>query len=211
MLLKNRKEAGKFLAEKLMKEIKGLEKKVVYALPRGGVILGYEIAKVLKCPLSLIITRKIGHPYYPEYAIGAVTEEGEMILNGKETTLLDQSWLAEEIKKEWAEAKRRRKIYLKGKKPVSAEEKTAIIVDDGVATGLSLFLAIKKIKKENPKKIIIAVPVVSKDTAERLKKEADELIALIIDPNYLGAVGAYYKNFEQVEDREVINLIESLK
>ena len=195
------------MAERLKEVVREPQNTVVYAMPRGGVVLGYEIAKALKCPLSLVITRKIGHPHSPEYAIGVVTEEGETIFNEEEIKLVDQTWLKEELKNQREEAKRRRDVYLGGKKPISAEGKTAIIVDDGVATGLSLFLAVKKIKKEKPKRLIVAIPVAPKDTALRLKKEVNELVAMLIDENYLGAVGAYYQEFNQVEDREVIDLL----
>jgi putative phosphoribosyl transferase len=203
---KNREEAGRLLAEKL-KERNFEGEAVVYALPRGGVVLGFEIAKALHAPLDLIITRKIGHPASPEYAIGVISEEGDFWGNEKEFLAVDQSWLAREKEKEQGEAKRRREKYLQGRSLLSAAGKTAIIVDDGVATGFSILLALRLIRKKKPKRIIIAVPVISSDIARLLQREVDELVALIIDRNYRGAVGAYYEDFPQVEDAEVMKLL----
>lgn len=206
MRFKDRIEAGRKLALKLLKYKN--EAVVVYALPRGGVVLGYEIAKELGAPLDLVITRKIGHPHMPEYAVCVTAEDGDIICSETERTALNPEWLKREIEKERKEAKRRRETYLKGRKPYSLENKTAIVVDDGIATGLTFLLAIKELKHLNPKKIIAAVPVAPKDTAEKIKKEADEFVTLYIPVYYLGAVGAYYDDFLQVKDEEVIELLE---
>lgn len=205
MILKDRKEAGEKLAQKL-KYLKGTEA-VVYALPRGGVIVGHEIAKNLGIPLSLVITRKIGHQYDPEYAICAIAEDGHTVCNKKDELEANPEWLKEEFEKEKNEAKRRREVYLQDQPIISAKGKTAIIVDDGIATGLTIMLAIKEIQHENPAKIIVAIPVTPSDTAKEIQNEVDELVALDIDENYAGAVGAYYENFPQIEDDEVINIM----
>ncbi len=186
---------------------------VIFALPRGGVVLGFEIAKKLSAPLDLVISRKVGHPLNQEYAICAVTEDGEIICNERERAAVDGAWLAEAIQKEIAEAKRRRAKYFGLAKPeigvrrVSIEGKVAIIVDDGIATGLTMRAAILDIKSKKPGKIIVAVPVVPRDIAEIMKKDADDLVALEISENFLGSVGAYYESFPQVEDEEVIKLL----
>lgn len=205
MIFKDRTEAGRKLAEAL-KKYKGQDL-VIYALPRGGVVLGYEIAKALGAPLDLVIPRKIGHPTNPEYAVCAVAEDGHMICNEAERAMLDPKWLEQAVERERQEAKRRRETYLEGRPPLSAEGKIAIIVDDGIATGLTMMLAIREIKHQKPKKIVVAIPVSPQDSAEVLKKEADELVALDIPEAYLGAVGAYYENFPQVEDAQVIRLL----
>lgn len=210
MMFKDRKEAGQKLAKELAKKYKGSDI-VVYALPRGGVVLGYEIAKVLEAPLDLVITRKIGHPFQPEYAVCAVGESGGLVCSEFEKPNLDQKWLDDQVKKEREEAKRRREIYMKGKKLPVDKDTIAIIVDDGVATGLTMEAAIEEIKIQNPKQIVVAVPVIPHETAEKFKRKVDELIALDIPKMYLGAVGAYYSNFTQVEDEEVIKLLESSK
>lgn len=202
---KNRQEAGQMLSLKLSK-FKN-KNAVIYALPRGGVVLGGEINKLLKIPLDLVIVRKLGHPFNPEYAIGAVAEDGHTILNNFEMTNIDKEQFGKKIEEEKNEVKRRRVKYLGDKNRIPATGKTAILVDDGVATGLSIFLAIKEIKHQNPQKIIVAIPVVPKDVSEKIEKEVDELVALSIPGIYLGAVGNYYADFPQVEDDEVIKIL----
>lgn len=206
MRFKDRAEAGKRLAEALRK-YKG-EDAVVYALPRGGVVLGYEIAKDLKAPLDLVITRKIGYPGNEECAVCAVAEDGHMICDSSAAALLDQEWLKSQAEREMLEARRRREVYLKGREHLSADERTAIIVDDGVATGLTIILAIREIRHQNPKKIVVAVPVASTNASDKIREEADELVVLEV-PLYFQAVGAYYQNFPQLEDEEVIRLMEA--
>lgn len=205
-LFRDRLDAGRQLAEALEKYRQD-EDVVVYALPRGGIVPGAEISQELGAPLDLIITRKIGHPFNPEYAICAVAEQGEPICNEPELERVDKEWFEKALKEERAEAKRRRKVYLEDGEPVSAEGKTAIIVDDGIATGLTIRAAIKEVRRQKPRHVVVAVPVVPPDTAELLEEEADELVALEIPDVYLGAVGAYYDNFAQVEDDEVIEAL----
>ncbi len=205
MRFRDRCEAGEKLAEKLLKhEDKDI---IVYALPRGGVVLGYEIAKQLGAPLDLVIVRKIGHPGNPEYAVCAVDEEGEMICNEGEKERLDEKWLMREVESGKKEARRRREKYVNGVSRASAAGKTAIIVDDGIATGLTFRLAIEEIRRDNPKEIIAAVPVAPKDIAEEIEGDVDEFVCLDVPAVYLGAVGTYYDNFEQVSDEEVIDLL----
>src|SRR3989344_210851 len=152
MYYKDRVEAGKSLAE-LLKGYKGQDI-IIYALPRGGVVIAGEIAQVLDCPLDLVITRKIPHPYSPEYAIGAVSESGEIIVNPDESHFAGETWFKERVENEMREAKRRRKAYMRGESRQSAKNRIVIIADDGVATGQSIILAAREIKKDNPQKII---------------------------------------------------------
>jgi len=208
MILKDRKEAGEKLAEKL-KDLKDTQA-IVYALPRGGVVVGHEIAQKLNLPLSLIITRKIGHQFNSEYAICAIAEDGHSICNEEEEKRADQEWLKEQFEKEREEARRRREVYLKDQPALYPKNNSVIIVDDGVATGLTIMLAIKEMRHENPVKIIVAIPVIPSDIAHEIKNEVDELVALEIDENYAGAVGAYYEDFPQVGDDEVINLLKNI-
>jgi putative phosphoribosyl transferase len=205
----NRREAGRLLS-KVLEKYKG-EDVVVYALPRGGVEVAVEIAKRLGASLDLIIPRKVGHPSYPEYAICAVTEAGHLVCNEKEVAALDPHWLKQAILDERAEAKRRRLAYLAGYPPVQAEGKVAVLVDDGIATGLTAQAAIKELRERRPKKIILAVPVIPSDTAEQLKPLVDKMVALEIPEGFLGAISAYYDEFDQVEDEEVINTINRFK
>lgn len=198
-------EAGKLLAEKLL-QCKGKEV-VVYAVPRGGVVLGVEISRALEAPLDLVITRKIGHPHNPEYALCVTAEDMHMMCDEADRADVDQKWLEAEMEKERLEAKRRREVYLKGRQRIDPVGKIAIVVDDGIATGLTFLMALKEVKHMNPAKLVAAIPVLPVDTAEKIKKEVDELVALSIDPQFLGAVGAYYDDFPQVEDAEVIRLL----
>lgn len=205
MIFKDRSDAGRQLAEKL-KDYKGKKKTVVIALPRGGVVLGYEIAKVLNLPLDIVVPRKIGHPHNPEYAIGAITESGEGIFNKQEKKQVDPQWLKSAIAKEKKEARRRLKMYRSGKNPVDLYGKQVLIIDDGIATGLTMRAAVKSVKIKNPDKIIVAVPVAARDSLEKIKKEVDEVICLDA-PEFFGAVGAFYEVFGQTQDEEVVALM----
>jgi putative phosphoribosyl transferase len=204
---KDRLEAGLLLSKKL----KQYQNKdiVVYALPRGGVVTGFEIAKYLNAPLDLIITRKIGHPFQPEYAVAAITESGQIVGDSKILTTIDEEWLEDAVEAERKEAARRRKKYLRTRPVFSPAEKIAIVVDDGVATGLTLLAAIKSLRKYNPQKIVVAVPVLPYSVAKKLEKEVDSLVALHTpnDDEFLGAVGGYYNDFSQTEDKEVMYLL----
>lgn len=195
------------LSQKLL-NFKG-ENPVVYALPRGGVVVASEIAEMLGAPLDLVITRKICHPYNSEYAIAAVSETGKIIKNESDAEIFDSKWFGDEVERQKNEMKRRRQAYLKNRAAHLAKEKIAIIVDDGLATGLTMRAAILQIRVQNPQKIVVAVPVAPQDTAQRIEKEADEFIALEIDKHFLGAIGAYYENFDQVSDEEVVELLAS--
>ena len=187
------------------------EEVVVYALPRGGVVLGFEVARALHAPLDLVIARKIGHPSNPEYAVCAVTEDGTLLCNELERASLDPEWLKQKAEKEREEAERRRKTYLKDKKHISAAGKIAFVVDDGVATGLTLRAALRSLRAERPKKLIVAVPVAPHEVVEILRKEADEVIVLEDVRDYRGAVGAYYDDFPQTTDEEVIQLLQEVR
>lgn len=208
MIFRDRQDAGIRLAEALTKYRD--ENVVVFALPRGGVALGAEIAKKLHAPLDLIIVRKIGHPLNPEYAICAIAEEGTPVCNETEISKLDPRWLADAVTKERNEIRQRRKKYLGNTEISSVDGKTAIIVDDGIATGLTMLAAIEEIRRRNAKRIVVAIPVTPVDTARRLQFVADELVSLKIDEAFLGAVGAYYQDFHQMQDSEVIVLLKSV-
>jgi predicted phosphoribosyltransferase len=204
MIFKDRKDAGQKLAGALRNYLG--QEVIVYALPRGGAVLGYYVAQYLNAPLDLIITRKVGHPSNPEYAICAVAEDGHKICNEKESERVDRNWLLDKIKTEVAEAKRRRKYYLGGHS-VAAKNKIAILVDDGAATGLTFLLAVSELKHQNPKKIIAALPVAAKEAADKIRAAVDELVILELPAQFMGAVGAYYQRFDQVTDDEVVAIM----
>ena len=204
MRFRDRVDAGKKLASALTK-YRG-DQTVIFALPRGGVVLGYEIARELAAPLDLVITRKIGYPGHEEYAIGAVAEDGHTLFDSSAIASIDHNWLKSQIEKGMLEAKRRREVYLPGREPCLANGKVAIIVDDGIATGLTIDLAIKEIKHRHPGKVVVAVPVSSMEAAMKIRAEVDEFIALYI-PTYFLSVGEHYEEFSQLDDEEVIKLI----
>lgn len=204
---RNRADAGKQLIELLAPYKK--DDVLVYALPRGGVVVAAEIAKALEAPLDLLFAHKIGHPYHPEYAVAAVSESGHLIESSRE--LLDKRWLEQQKQIQLDEIKRKRTFYLKGKLDRPVEGKVAIIVDDGIATGLTMRVAIDELKGRHPQKIVVAIPVSPKSTAQLLRKSVDDVVGVIVDDDhFLGAVGAYYEDFRQVEDEEVISILKEV-
>lgn len=210
MYFKDRVEAGRKLAQ-LLERFRG-DDAVVYALPRGGVVIGSEIAKAIHTPLDLIITRKIGHPYSPEYAIGAVAENGHSVFNKEEILEIDERYLTSEAEKQKEEAKRRREVYLSGRKPIPCKGKIAILVDDGIATGLTMKAAIKELQMHyHPKRIIVAVPVAPPDIGMELEKMGVKFVAVDIEGAFLGSIGAYYQDFSPVEDKDVIRIIKEVE
>lgn len=202
----DRKEAGRKLTKALQK-FKNNKEVVIMALPRGGVITAKVVAEELNLPLGLLIVRKIGHPYNPEFAIAVVSEHGEIIRDEEEMKSVDQKWFESEVRAQLDEAKRRRETYWGKKKPIDLKDKIVIIVDDGIATGLTMLSAIKEAKIQKPKKIVVAVPVCPRDTAEKIKGEVGELISVLIPEFFAGAVGDYYETFPQITDKEVIHEI----
>jgi predicted phosphoribosyltransferase len=204
----DRTDAGKQLAAALL-AYKG-QPVVVYALPRGGVVLGVEIAKTLEAPLDLIVVRKIGHPYQPEYAIGAVAEDGHVVGNTLEIASADKDWFDSAAAAELNEARRRRALFLHDRAPVEVANKIAIIVDDGLATGLTMMAAIHEIRKRGPQKVVVAAPVAAAGTVEKLRPLVDALVVLYVPHGWFGAIGAFYQRFDQLTDEEVIALMKSV-
>lgn len=203
---KNRQEAGRELA-KLLTKYKGTEA-IVLGLPRGGVVTAKAVAEILQLPLCLVVVKKIGQPGNAEYALGAVSESGEVAKNGAEVADVDENWWEEELKAKLAEAKSRALILRAGCAGKDLAGKIAIIVDDGIATGYTVMAAIKEVKKRQAKKVVVAVPVSPRDTTERIKKMVDEMVVTTIPEMFVGSVGAYYQDFPQVEDAEVIELLQ---
>ena len=204
----NRADAGRQLAQVL--DAYRRQHVIVYALPRGGVVIGVEVARSLKAPLDLLVVRKIGHPSQPEYAIAAVAEDGYVVTNPDETATVDTRWFEWAIAAELKETQRRRSVFLQGRHPLEVRDKIAIIVDDGLATGLTMLAAIHEIRRRNPVQIVVAVPVAAAETAMKLRSEVDDLVSLHIPDGWFGAIGAYYQEFDQVSDDEVISLMKSM-
>ena len=201
----NRIDAGRRLVKPLEK-YRG-QNAVVLALPRGGVVTAKTIAKELNLPLGIVVIRKIGHPVNSEYGIAAISENGEIVKNEEEVANVDQNWFQEESRNQLGEARRRRQKYWGNRKPINIMGKTAIIIDDGLATGLTMIAAIKEVKSQDPGKIIVAVPVSPPDTADKIKAMVDEFIADSIPEPFFEAIGTYYEVFPQVTDEEVIELL----
>ncbi len=206
MPFQDRQDAARRLAEKL-KEYRGRPDVTVIALPRGGVVLGRVVADFLDAPLDLVVPRKIGAPGNEEYAIGAITEEGDAVWNEAERAGAGESYVAQEVAKQSAEARRRLALYRAGLPPRQLRGRTVIIVDDGVATGHTLRAAIKTVRAAAPARIVAAVPVAPLDSAEKLRGEVDELV-ILETPQVFWAIGAFYDEFGQVEDEEVIRLMD---
>ncbi len=204
-MFRDRNDAGVQLAKKL-EQYRGQDA-VVLALPRGGVVLGYEVARALALPLDIVTVRKVGHPLSPEYAICAVDDRGTRLCNEEEIAQVDPEWLARETAAQRDEAKRRSTLYRSGREPLPLARKVALIVDDGIATGFSMRLAVEIVRTQKPSRIVVAVPVASAETLRNIEKVADECIVLEPPDEFGGAVGAHYEAFEQVEDREVIELM----
>lgn len=204
----DRRDAGHQLG-KLLEKYKS-QNVVVFALPRGGIILAKEIADILHVPISLILAHKIGHPHHSEFAIAAVSESGHVVGNTSELFNVGKTWLEKEKIRQIDEIKRKRFLYLKDKKDPLLENNIAIIVDDGIATGLTIQAGILELKDKHPKKIVVAVPISPKSAADNLETMVDEFIGIIVpqDYSFMGAVGAYYNDFSQVEDQEVIEILE---
>ena len=204
----NRIEAGQALAEELVK--KNYPDPVVLALPRGGVPIGLEVARSLKAPLDLVMVRKIGVPYQPELAAAAVVngDNPELVINESIAAHagLDKEELDRLAERQLEEIKRRRGIYLKDRAQVSVEGRTAIVVDDGIATGATVRASLKAVRRRKPAKLVLAVPVAPADTLESLRAEVDDLIC-IETPETFYAIGAHYVDFSQVPDEEVVRLL----
>jgi len=206
MFFRNRREAGERLAEKLY-AYRGQDP-LILAVPRGGVDVAAPIFEKLGGELDLMITRKIGAPNQPELAIGAVTADGAALLNDVLVAKIgiDQDYINQAIAREKAEIGRRLRLY-RGDRPLpKIENRLVILVDDGVATGYTLLMAIKSLQKLNPAELVLAVPVGPPETLKTLEREVDQLVYLQA-PDFFSAVGQFYQNFSQVSDEEVIRIL----
>jgi len=207
MLFRNRLEAGKALAEPLMKYAGG--DVIVLGIPRGGVSVGYPVAKALDAPLDVIISKKLPVPWSPEVGFGAVTSAGDVILN---PDIADRLCLTEEEIKGIAEGvckevQRRMRVY-RGDKPLpSLRGKTVIITDDGLATGFTMVAAVESARRQGSGRVVAAVPVSPKDAADAVRGCADEVVTLWEKPVSGFAVASFYKDFHDMDDGEVVQLL----
>jgi putative phosphoribosyl transferase len=202
-MFKDRVSAGRQLAAALDKY--KAEMPVVLGIPRGGVVVALEVARALGAPLDLVIPRKIGAPGNPELAIGAVAGEEQIFINSELITSLkiSQSYIDSAVLKALEEIRRRRRLYMGEAEPIDPAGKTALIVDDGLATGYTALAAVQAVKPAGPARTVLAVPVAPAQTVARLSKEVDELVCLST-PEPFFAVGQFYEEFPQITDNEVV-------
>lgn len=183
---------------------------IVLALPRGGIPVGLEIARALQAPLDLLLVRKIGVPYQRELAVAAVMDGPEAVIVVDEPIRADvgipQSYIDEQARIELAEIERWRRAYLGNRAPLPVAGRTAIIVDDGIATGTTVRAAIKGLRRRQPARIVLAVPVAPRDTAAQLLGEVDDLVCLL-QPEVFHAIGLFYGDFHQLSDDEVMRAL----
>ena len=206
----DRKDAGEHLAARLL-DFKD-KNPVVLALPRGGVAIGFEIARILGAPLDIVLVRKIGVPWQPELAFGAVADGG----GGPSETFIDErmvkalaippDFVRDETARQLIELERRRQVYCAGRPPVEIAGCTAIVVDDGIATGATMRVALRAVRRRGPAWLVLAAPVAAAETLSALAAEADEAVCVEM-PEGLGAIGYYYDDFHQMSDAEVTDLL----
>jgi putative phosphoribosyl transferase len=202
----DRREAAEALATRLL-QLWLPPPRVVLALPRGGVPIGAVVARALQAPLDLLLVRKIGAPWQRELALAAVAEgePPEIVVDDEvwHDAGVDRDWIESQAAEQMREIVRRRQLYLRGRAPLAVQGCTAIVVDDGIATGSTLRAALKALRRRQPARLVLAVPVAPQDTLRRLQAEVDQIVCLAT-PQPFRAVGVHYRNFDQVEDDEVM-------
>jgi len=204
----DRREAGRLLAAEVAKHKP--ENVVVLGLPRGGVVVAAEVARELNAPLDIILVRKLGAPRQPELAIGAVVDGAapQIVLNQDvvRATQASEDYIRAEAAREIEVIEARRKLWIADRPRVSIEGAAAIVVDDGIATGATMRASLQALRRRRPKAVIVATPVAPHDTLEMLEREADQVICLVPSGS-LGAIGFFYRDFSQVGDEEVTDIL----
>ncbi|MDF8364814.1 phosphoribosyltransferase [Achromobacter anxifer] len=204
---KNRQEAGILLARQLMRYA-GRPDVIVLALPRGGVPVGFQVAAALSAPLDVVLARKIGMPGYPEYAIGAISHDQSVFQDEAiEAYGMSPRVIEPIVARERKELERRELLYRAGRPPLQLGGKVVILVDDGLATGSTMRVALQSVRKQKPARIVAAVPVAAAETRQELAGVADEVVCISTPMPFYG-VGQWYVDFEQTEDEEVIRLLQ---
>jgi predicted phosphoribosyltransferase len=206
MVFADRRDAGRRLAA-VLEHLRG-RRPVVMAVPRGGVVVGREVAVRLQAPLDVIVPRKLRAPFNPELAIGAVAEGGAVFLEEETARGTSDAYVEQEVATQRAEIARRVDAYRGGRPPLDVAGRTAIVVDDGIATGATMVAALRAVRAGRPAHLVAAVPVAPPEGIVRLAKEADEVVCLAT-PAYFQAVGQFYEDFTQVTDTEVVALLAS--
>ena len=207
-IFKDRTDAGKFLAKRLTK-YGNRDDVIVLALPRGGVPVAYEVAKALNAPLDIFVVRKLGVPGFEEYAMGAIASGGIRVLNNELVAQLDISAevVDEVTAREFLELDRRERLYRGARHPLNVTGQTVIVVDDGMATGSTMRAAVIALRKKNPSKIVVAVPVGNREVCNSFKHGADTVAICATMPEPFNAIGVFYRNFPQISDAEVQQLL----
>ena len=211
-VFRDRSHAGKMLAE-FIREHAQLEDAILFAIPAGGIPVAYEISKILKIPMDLLIVRKIQVPWDPEAGFGAVTWDGEAILNQElvEYLGLTSEMIEKAVEKTMEVVQARVRKFRGGKPMPDVKGRVAILVDDGLATGYTMLAAIKSLRKRNPKKIMVAVPTASINAIELISKEADETLCLNIRSGPIYAVADAYREWRDLTDEEVMEILEEIR
>lgn len=206
----DRRDAGRRLGERLLAYRD--EAPVVFALPRGGVPVAYEVARLLGAPLDVLVARKLGAPDQPEFGIGAVAPGGVRVLNERAVRLLGipQDYLDRVTERERAEMERRTLLFRAGRPEAPVGERTAILVDDGLATGVTARAAVEALRRRGPRRIVLAAPVCAAQTAESFRALVEDMVCLLHPPD-LGAIGFWYRDFDQTPDEEVVALLEAAR
>lgn len=204
---RDRADAGRRLADRL--GAYAADRPIVIALPRGGVVTAYEIAKALHAPLDVVVVRKLGALAQPEFGVGAIATGGVTIVERSSMAIagMDEADLRNVIARETAELERRERRYRGGRGALDVRGRTVILVDDGVATGVTVRAGIAALRKGGAARIVLAVGVCPPETRERLRAEADDLVCVLM-PEDLSSVGLYFDDFRPVEDDEVLSLLE---
>jgi predicted phosphoribosyltransferase len=206
LLFYDRTDAGRRLAKLLKRRIQG--PCIVLAIPRGGVVVGYEVAKELGCPLDVVISRKVGAPAQPELAVGAVAEDGVVFVDEEIAGLVGVSrdYVERRAREELREVRRRAEEYRGGREMPDLSGKTVILVDDGLATGLTMLAAVHMARNKGAEKVVVAVPVSPPETVAKLRRHADEVICLETPTNFY-AIGQFYDRFDQLTDEETNSIL----
>jgi predicted phosphoribosyltransferase len=203
----NREQAGRALAVELS-AYADRHDTIVLALPRGGVPIGYEVARALRAPLDVFLVRKLGVPGHEELAMGAVATGGVLVLNQEVVRRLriPESVIGTAAERESEELGRRDRSYRGGRPPSDVTGRTVILVDDGLATGSTMLAAVRALRPQGPGRIVVGAPVAAPDTCELLRADADEVVCLVT-PDPFQAVGLWYEDFSQTTDEEVRELL----
>jgi putative phosphoribosyl transferase len=207
---RDRQEGGRLLAKRLLQLQIDFTEALILGLPRGGVVVAYEIALALNAELDVFVVRKLGTPFQPELAMGAIAEGGMLLLNDAVVNYLSisKATIEEIAKKELLELQRREKLYRNSRPSPIIADRTVIVVDDGLATGATMKVAVRALKRKKPAKLLVAAPVGAPNSCIDMQDEVDQVICLKM-PDSFGAVGSWYEKFDQTTDDEVTTLLQN--